>query len=361
MGEKTEKPTPKKLRDAKRKGQVAKSQDFPAAFTFVASIGMTLSMVPSIFRKLADLFHSCLAVIREPNLETILPAILKQSILLIFSCVVPIVLFVAVVGMISTFISVGPVWAPEVFKFDIKKFDVVQNLKGKFKIKTFVELLKSILKLTIAGIIVYRIVYSNIPTVIQTIHLPVLEALAVFAELLKEVIFKIGLFFVAIAVFDLMYQKHNFEKEMMMEKFEIKQEYKDTEGDPQIKGKRKQIAQEIAYQEGPAGAAKGAKAVVTNPTHLAIALEYEKELDPCPFILAMGEGPLAEQIIRVAEQNDVPIIRNIPLAHKLWQEGAAFEYVPETTYEPVAEVLRWVASLTDPELAETEEGESILG
>jgi len=177
--------------------------------------------------------------------------------------------------------------------------------------------------------------------------MPVLQSCILFSEFLKEVIVKVGLFFVIIAIFDLLYQKRVFEKDMKMEKFEVKQEYKDTEGDPTIKSRRRQLAQEIAYQEGPSSAAAGAKAVVTNPTHIAIALDYDKTLDPCPFIIAMGQGPLAEQIILVAEKHNVPIIRNIPLAHKLWEDAKLFEYIPEDTYEPVAEILRWVASLQE--------------
>jgi flagellar biosynthesis protein FlhB len=133
---------------------------------------------------------------------------------------------------------------------------------------------------------------------------------------------------------------------MMMEKFEIKQEYKNSEGDPHIKSKRKQIAQEIAYQEGPTGGVKRAQAVVTNPTHLAIALAYNREIDAAPYILAMGENLLAERIIKIAEQNDIPVVRNIKLAHKLWENGDVYEYVPEDTYEVVAEIIRWVSALS---------------
>ena len=132
-----------------------------------------------------------------------------------------------------------------------------------------------------------------------------------------------------------------------MEKFEIKQEYKNTEGDPHIKSKRKQIAQEIAYSGRAGRRSQRAKAVVTNPTHLAIAIGYERDVDAAPYILAMGKDGLAERMIKLAEQYDVPVLRNIPLAHKLWDEGELYEYVPEETYEALAEILRWVASLKD--------------
>ena len=345
MGEKTEKPTPKKLRDARRKGQVAKSQDFPAAFTFVVSIAATLIMVPSIYDHLSALLKACFTAMKEEELLPVISYLFQEALYLILLLSVPIILVVAVVGMFTTFIVVGPVFAPEVFKFDIKKFNPVENLKAKFKLKTLIELLKSCLKIFIAGYIVYRVVYNSLPTLTQTMKISVLESCILFAAFLKEVIIKIGVFFVTIAIFDFLFQKHTFEKDMRMEKFEIKQEYKDTEGDPLIKSRRRQLAQEIAYQEGPATAAAGAKAIVTNPTHIAIALDYDREVDPCPFIIAMGQGPLAEQIIAIAKKCDIPIIRNISLAHKLWEEGKLYEYIPEEAYEPVAEILRWVTSL----------------
>lgn len=175
-------------------------------------------------------------------------------------------------------------------------------------------------------------------------------AFAVFNAFLVEVLVKVGLLFVVIAVADFVYQRRNFANEMKMEKFEVKQEYKNTEGDPQIKSKRRQTAQEIAYQEGPATTMKRAQAVVTNPTHLAIAIGYVKEIDPAPYIVAMGEGILAERLISLAKKYNVPIVRNISLAHKLWDEGDLYDFVPESTFAPIAEILRWLSTLqTDAE------------
>lgn len=348
MGEKTEKATPKKLKDAKKKGQVAKSQDLPAAFTFIASIAIVLGLANSLYHQLADFMVGTFrAVNTSSNLsETILNLFYKAN-EVIFLASIPTLGLVAMVGVIVTFLAVGPVFAPEVFKFDIKKFNPIDNLKAKFKLKTLVELLKSLIKIGIAAYLIYLVMYKSIPVLIQTVSMPITGALAVFHAFLVEVLVKVGLFFIIIAVADFIYQKKTFAKEMMMEKFEVKQEYKNSEGDPHIKGKRRQIAQEIAYQEGPAGGVKRAQAVVTNPTHLAIAIGYEQEVDAAPYILTMGKDALAERIVKLAEQYDVPVLRNISLAHKLWDEGEIYEYVPEETYEALAEILRWVASLKE--------------
>lgn len=345
MGEKTEKATPKKLRDAKKKGQVAKSQDFPAAFTFVVSMMATLWMINFLYESLGEFLIGTFQSVIQPDLSQTIAGLFMQSFFVIFVCSMPIMLVVALAGCAVSFLTTGPTWAPEVFKFDIKKFNPVDNLKAKFKLKTLVELIKSILKISIATYIVYSVVSNSVPVLIRTADLPFAASMTIYVHFLYEVILKVGIFFVAVSIFDLAYQKHAFGKEMMMEKFEVKQEYKDTEGDPLIKGKRKQIAQEIAYSEGPGAPAARAKAVVTNPTHLAIALDYDKDEDQAPYIICKGQGYLAERIIKIAEDNKVPIVRNIPLAHKLWEETKLYEYVPEETYEVVAEILRWISSL----------------
>lgn len=352
MGEKTEKATPKKLRDAKKKGQVAKSQDLPSAFTFIASIWVTMGLSTYLYHYLSNFLISTFHLIGKEDLSSILTAVWMQSANVIFMASIPVMLLVCVVGVIINFLAVGPVFALEVFKFDIKKFDPIQNLKQKFKMKTLVELLKSVLKISIASYLIYDVMYKSLPVLIQTVSMPMLAALMVFYTFMMEVVMKVGLFFIIVAVADFVYQKKDFAKEMKMEKFEIKQEYKNSEGDPHIKSKRRQIAQEIAYQEGPSGGVKRAQAVVTNPTHLAIALAYNKEMDAAPYILAMGEDVLAERIVQIATGYDIPIVRNIKLAHKLWDEGEVYEFVPEDSYEAIAEIIRWIGSLNTDEAYE---------
>lgn len=349
MGEKTEKASPKKLRDAKKKGQVAKSQDLPAAFTFIASVAIVLALSNTLYHQLADFLVGTFHAVAVTDLSTTIVNLFYKANEVIFLSSIPVMGLVTLIGVAVTFLSVGPVWAPEVFKFEMKKFNPVDNLKAKFKLKTLVELLKSCLKISIASYLIYLVMYKSIPVLIQTVSMPITGALIVFHAFLLEVVVKVGLFFIVIAVADFVYQRRNFANEMKMEKFEVKQEYKNTEGDPHIKGKRRQIAQEIAYSEGPTGGVKRAQAVITNPTHLAIAIGYERHVDAAPYILAMGKDILAERIVMIAKKENIPILRNIPLAHTLWENGEIFEYVPEDTYEALAEIIRWLNSLKDGE------------
>ncbi len=348
MGEKTEKATPKKLRDAKKKGQVAKSQDLPSAFTFIASVFIILGMSTIIYHKLANFTIATFNAIGTGNLDIIIPGLYMQSALVIFAASIPVLAAVAAIGVVINFLSVGPVFALEVFKFDPKKFDPIQNLKAKFKLKTLVELLKSILKISIAAYLIYDVMLKSLPVLIKAVSMPMGAALLVFNAFLMEVVIKVGFFFILVAVADFMYQKKSFASEMKMEKFEVKQEYKNTEGDPHIKGKRKQIAQEIAYSDGPTSGVKKAKAVITNPTHLAIAIGYDRELDIAPYVLAKGSDELANRIIKIAEDNNIPIVRHISLAHNLIK-NELYEYIPEEDYKKVAGVLDWLRCLNTEE------------
>ncbi len=357
MGEKTEKASPKKLRDAMKKGQVAKAQDLPAAFTFIASIWIVLGMTGYFYDIFGGMIISSFHQIPLGQLDKVVSGLLMEANQIILTSSLPVLMAVSIVGVIVNFVATGPVFAPEVFKFDIKKFDPVQNLKAKFKMKTLVELLKSLFKISMASLIIYDVMYSSLPVLIYTASLPMVSTLMIFQTFVVEVLSKVGLLFVVIAVADYTYQKKNFANEMKMEKFEVKQEYKNTEGDPQIKGKRRQIAQEIAYQGGPAGGIKRAQAIVVNPTHLAIAVGYDREVDPAPYIIAMGEDALAERIISIAKSSDIPIIRNIKLAHELWDNADVNEFVPENTYTAIAEILRWIAALQTDESFEYKEEE----
>lgn len=347
MAEKSEKATPKKLRDARKKGQVAKSQDFPSAFTFIVSISGALVMSVWIYQNLASYMVGMFRMIRnDPDLVDRAGGFLNQAVQMIFTTSIPLMIIVSAVGVLVNFLIVGPMFAIEAMKPDLKKLNPITNIKNMFKVKTFVELIKSILKITIALILIYSVIYDSLPEIIATCGKPIIVSTIVFADFLKKVVIRVGIFFIIISVFDLIFQRRNFQKEMRMEKFEVKQEYKDTEGDPHIKGKRRQIAQEIAYQDGP-GATRRAKAVVVNPTHIAVAIEYDAENEPAPKIATMGLDGLAEQIVKIALDHNIPIMRNVELAQTLFYKSRVGDYVPEETYATIAEILKWVAKLEE--------------
>ncbi len=347
MAEKTEKATPKKLRDARKKGQVSKSQDFPSAFTFVTAIIGTLMAASYINKQLcAYIIATFRAVNSNIDMQHRAGGFLYQALYVILITSMPIVVIVAFVGVLANFLIIGPLFSFEAMKFQLKKLNPIEGIKQKFKLKTLVELLKSILKISGAALIIYLIIINMLPEVVVAARLPVIGSAAILNDFLRKATIQVGIFFLAVALFDLAFQKRTFAKEMMMEKFEIKQEYKDTEGDPHIKGQRRQRFREIAYSEGPS-AARRAKAIITNPTHIAVAIDYEEKTDPVPTILTMGQNKMAELIIKNATEAHVPIMRNVALAHDLFNKGQIGDFIPKETYKAVAEILKWLETMEE--------------
>lgn len=352
MAEKTEQATPKKLRDARKKGQVAKSKDFPSAFTFIISISAILASTGYLFEKLSGFMILMFREIRySPNLENRAASYIALAIDVINSCSLPILLAVCITGIVINFLMVGPLFSMQAIKPDLKKLNPITNLKNMFKIKTFVELIKSIAKISGAVFLIYLVMKNSIAEIISAAALPVLGSAMIFNDFLMKVVIRVGIFFIIVGVFDLVFQIKNFAKDMRMEKHEVKQEYKDSEGDPHIKSKRKQRAQEIAYQEGPQ-AAKRARTIITNPEHIAVALEYDPQEHPAPKILTMGLGVVAEEIIKIALDNNIPIMRNISLAHILYTKSEIGHFVPEETYSAISEILKWLEHIEAKKEAE---------
>lgn len=348
MAEKTEKATPKKLRDARKKGQVAKAQDIPAAFTFITSLAVTMGMTSHLFQKIATLFKTFLEAVPHigQDFGQKAPAFFYLAMETILESSLPIMALVCSVGILVSFLVVGPVFSFQAMKFNFKKLNPIEGIKQKFKVKTLVELIKSLAKITGAAIIIFLIIKNSVPLIVSTVMMPILGSAMVVHDFLMTAMIRVGIFFILVALFDLAFQKKNFSKEMMMEKFELKQEFKDTEGNPEIKGKRKEMFREIAYQDGPK-AARGARAIITNPTHTAIAIKYDPEEEPAPKILTMGIGHVAEQIIKIGIDYKVPIMRNVDLARTLYTKGKIGDYIPEDLYQAVAEIIKWVESLEE--------------
>ncbi len=347
MAQKTEKATPKKLRDARKKGQVAKVQDLPAAFTFVVSLIGAMVMASFFFEEIAGFMLQTFRMVGEPgNLQGKLIGTCYRAVMIILETSWPLMLIVCFVGIIINFLAVGPVFSFETMKFDLKKLNPIEGIKQKFKLKVLIELLKSIAKITGAAIIIGLIVWKSLPMVVATVAMPILASVFIVKDFLLQVAVQVGIFFLLVALFDLAFQKQNFASEMKMEKFEVKQEYRDTEGDPLIKGKRREMFREIAYQEGPR-AARRARAIITNPTHIAVAIKYQPNEDPTPSILTMGVGVIADQILKIGLENKVPIMRNVELARKLFARGVIAEYIPEDSFQAVAEILKWIQTLEE--------------
>ena len=351
MAEKTEKATPKKLRDARKKGQVAKAQDIPSAVTFIVSIASVLGFAGFFSDRIGGFTLQVLnqiATAGKTDIDTgaVVATFWLNALQVILQTSLPVMGMVCLIGVLTSFLVVGPVFSFESMKFDLKKLNPIEGIKQKFKLKVLFELIKSCFKIGGAALIIYFIIKNALPQIISTVVMPPALSLQIVRDFLIKVIIQVGLFFLVVALLDLIFQKKQFAKEMKMEKFEVKQEFKDTEGDPMIKSRRRETFREIAYQEGPRAASK-ARVIVTNPTHIAVALKYMPPEDPAPLILTMGAGVMADRIIKIGLENKIPIMRNVDLARELYTRGSISEYIPEDTYEAIAEVLKWIKALED--------------
>jgi type III secretion protein U len=340
MSEKTEQPTPKKLRDARMKGQVAKSQDVAAAaltvtcFVIIAALWMPYVQELQEMILLPSKFY-------EVSFEQALPAVMWAIFLKVILLSLPLLVAVMVVGIAANVAQTGPMIAFESIKPDLKKLNPLDKLKQMFSMKNIIDFIKSSLKVLIIGVLIYVIVKDSLDPLTRLPHAGETGVLLALKPMLSHLAVNISLVYIAMSAFDWFFQKWQHVKQLKMSKDEVKREYKESEGSPEIKGKRKQLHQEMVNSNTVESTRK-ATVVVTNPTHLAIAIHYKEEENEMPRILAKGEDHVARRMVEAAKQEGIPVMQHIPLARALYEEVDVGRFVPADLIEPMAEVLRWL-------------------
>lgn len=343
MSDKTEQPTPKKLRDARQKGQVAKSKEIASASTLVTVLFLLWALFPSYLEEFKELI--CLptrfyGVSFDVALQPVLTAIFYKVVFIS----IPIVMAAMIVGIFANLFQTGVLFSFESIKPSLNKINPAEGIKKIFSLDNLMEFLKSIVKIAFLSYLIYKLIVEHIDNIVKIPYLNKDGILYVLSAVMKKLVINTAFAFVLVAAVDFVWQKKRHTKKLMMTKDEVKQEYKEMEGDPIIKSKRKQLHREMAMNDAVQKTRK-ATVVVTNPQHLAIALFYDKEKTPLPMILTKGEDLLAKRIIDVAKEEGIPVMQNVPLAHSLYEQGAVDKYIPSDLIEPVAEVLKWVQSL----------------
>ncbi len=344
MSEKTEQPTSKKLRDARERGEVAKSRDFTQTALIVALFGYLIVNGHQLAQALASLLLMPFPFIgADFGLSS--ADLIYDSVMAGLMVLLPFLGIVLGVGIFAETIQTGLLFAFEAIKPSGKKLNVVENAKNIFSKKNLVEFLKSILKIAILSWLVYFLVRDSLGVLMYTPGESIEDLGSTVWALLKQMLLFMTSAYVVLSLADLVWQRKQYTKNLMMTKDEVKQEYKTMEGNPEIKGQRKQLHQEM-LAEGAVQRSRTASVLVTNPTHLAIAILYEDEKTPLPMVTAKGEGALAERMIVAAREAGVPVMQNIPLAHALFDEAAVDQYIPSDLIEPVAAVLRRVREIS---------------
>jgi flagellar biosynthetic protein FlhB len=344
MSDKTEDPTPKRMRESKKKGQVAKSQDVTTAFLFVVGFGILIAIGPGMTEQLKILMKNYFQLAINPNLSPDAYATLGQDLVFtLLGLIIPLLGANFVISAFVGFIQVGSLFTMDPLKPDLKKLNPLNKIKQWFSPQILVELLKSIIKMVAVSFLAYQIVKDSLRVLILSVGSPVANLGAVLSGMVTTFTWRVAAVFVVIAAADFAFQKKMHMKNLKMSKDEIKREYKEDEGDPHFKSKRKHMMQELVMG-GQMSRVKKATVVVTNPTRIAVALFYDKEKGGAPEIVAKGERLIADQIRELAKEGGVPIMRNVSLAQALNRLEVG-DQIPEELYEAVAEILNLVYKL----------------
>lgn len=346
-GEKTEKATPRKKQKARSEGQVAMSKEIATAITLIVGF-LSLKMLGSfMYEQIASVMNFNFTLIQDADKIISDDYLLDLFIYLMIRCMViagPICIVAMLVGIVTNIMQVGwyPTTKPLQPKFDA--FNPATGFKRLFSFKQIVDALISIIKIAFLIIVVYNSIKDEIYPILNLAYMDLFSGVLYICNLCIDIGLKIGYFFIIIAVLDFAYQKYSHNKKLRMSKQEIKDEYKQVEGDPIIKSQIRQKMRESALkrmmQEVP-----GADVVITNPTHFAVAIKYDREKEGAPIVLAKGVDHLAQKIKDVARENKVEIVENKPLARALYSTVDVGKEIPPELYQAVAEVLAFVYKL----------------
>jgi type III secretion protein U len=341
--DKTEKPTPKRIRDARKEGNVSKSRELTATVLTLGWLVGGWLLMGFMYARLQELFDQSLRAMQLPFRQALLEtsAIAFQTLLWLS---LPLLGLAVFLGLIVEFLQVGPIATMKKLTPDLDKLNPVQGIKKMFSLDNLVELIKSILKSVALIGIGWYVLWKMMPDLLLLPYgAPAQMGSAIWHALTRITLWTIVVFFFVSAL-DVWYQKFSYTKQLRMSRRDIRQEVKENEGDPYIKSRRRQLHQEWA-QQNMLSAVRGSSVVVTNPTHIAVALQYELGVTDLPVVVAKGEGAMAEAIKQAAEEAGVPILQNIPLARSLNEKIGLDDYVDSEFFDAVAEVLYWAESV----------------
>ncbi|MDR6552803.1 flagellar biosynthesis protein FlhB [Paenibacillus qinlingensis] len=341
-GEKTEPATAKKRQDARKKGQVAKSMELPAAFILLFSF-VTLLMFGSFMKgRLIHIFRNVYENqltmdITMGNVKMLFADLTLQGLTII----APICILVLLIAFIGNYAQIGFMFIGEPLMMKFEKLNPISGFKRIFSMRTIMEFVKSTLKMLIIGYAVFTTLMAHKARLLGLGHAPLENTFSFVASITLSLGLKIGAILIILAIFDFIYQRYEHEKSLKMSKQDIKDEYKKSEGDPLIKGKirakQRQMAMQRMMQEVPK-----ADVIITNPTHFAVALKYDANNMQAPTVIAKGADYVALKIKEIAKQNGVMTMENKPLARAIFAQVEIGDAIPADLFQAVAEVLAYV-------------------
>jgi flagellar biosynthetic protein FlhB len=344
--EKTEPATPRKRQKTREEGQTARSQDLSAAVVIITGLVSIYVLSVLIWQSMIVMFQDSARHIGSPLMfdDAWWARPLAEGAKAFFIGWLPVGFLCAIVALAIMIYQVGFVITvnPLIPKPD--RFNPISGLKKIISTRSLVELLKGIVKALILLGLLFLMIRNERDLMVSVMMFSMEHGFSIIMKKVWDLAMRMTLALLVIALFDYVYQKWEFEKSIKMSKQEIKEEYKQMEGDPKIKQKIRQKQRELARSRMMADVPK-ADAVITNPTHIAVAIKYEQKIMSAPTVVAKGEGFIAIKIKEIAEENDIPVIENKPLARALMSQVDVGESIPEDLYRAVAEVLAFVYRL----------------
>ena len=349
--EKSEQPTAKKLDDARKEGQVAKSQEVATAFSLLALFVILRIFYPFMGNNLKSIFervYNNIPVVAR-TYDGFLPvatitSILSNAILTMLLLTAPFLIIGFLIAFLCDLVQVGFKPTSKPLQPKLSKLNPISGMKKIFSARKLFELGKSILKLAVMAVVIYSFFTGRTESLFLLYDMPLSQAIGLMGNLIISLGLRIAAAYMVIAFIDLIYQRRKFTKDMMMTKQEVKDEYKNSEGDPAVKSAQKRRMMEASrrrmMQQLPQ-----ADVVITNPTHYAVAIKYDAEESDAPVVIAKGADYLAQKIKEIARDNNVEIVENKPLARMLYANVEVGELVPPELYKAVAEVLAYVYHL----------------
>lgn len=345
-GDKTEKATPKRRKDERKKGNVVSSNDATAVVSLAVvfyAVKFLISYILATLQKLLVFAISMLPEITDLNANTMNSIVYEVFETLAIS-ILPVGLIAMLAGIIGTGAQTRFMFSGSLLKPKFSRLNPIEGIKKLFSLRSIVELLKAVLKIVALAAITYNVLSDFIVELPSLFYVTPIEGGAWVGNVIMKIVTNVLYLFIAIAVVDYGYQYYEYEKNIRMSKQEIKEEYKQMEGDPQVKGQIKERQRAMSQRRMMQDVPK-ADVIIRNPTHYAIALRYKQGEDRAPKVLAKGKDLIALRIVEIAEKNDIITVENVPLARGLYEAVELGMEIPEKFYQACAEVLAYVYRL----------------
>jgi flagellar biosynthetic protein FlhB len=342
--DKTEQPTGKKLEDARKKGNVPQSREVPSVLILSGSVGVLFFAGSWMLGRLTEIMRAMYQragtlTMAPETMHTLLWEIFLNSVVIL----IPLMLVVLTAGVFGNVVQFGFLITGEKLSPNLAKLNPISGLKKLVSLKSLVELVKSIVKLVIISGIAYVVLNRYLDQIPGLMQLSVGNIIGFIGQVSFQMCFYTCMVLFLMAVLDYAYTKWQHQHDLKMTKQEVKDEHKQREGDPSVKARIRSVQREMARKR-MMEAVPEATVVITNPTHLAIAIKYEEGM-PAPIVVAKGAGFVAQKIKAIATDNDIPLVENKPLARTMFKSTEVGDFIPADLYRAVAEILAYVYRL----------------